>query len=125
MTCRHAPGDPNCTTQRHPSYEQPATPDAENYEVEDIAETNGHLVLKVKYPNCKNCSYEGSKVMVFLNTTSLLAMKWRRIDPHFRDPAKPLAMKEAPTPAARFPGSREGWTDAIAYANGKGRPVPR
>ena len=69
------------------------------------------MVLKVKYPSCKNCSYEGIKVMVFLDTTALDALRWKRIDPHFKD--------KAPSPAARFPASDEGWNDALAYAANK------
>lgn len=152
MTCRHAPGDPNCsshpshayaeaerekkrweaadraTAQRH-SEELAAlrrnlaavTPDAENFEVTDVARVGPHLVLKVKYPNCVKCSYEGTKILVLLNVTELEALKWRRIDPHFRDPEKSLQTKEAPSPAARFPASQEGWEDALAYAQSKVR----
>jgi hypothetical protein len=73
----------------------------------------------VRYPNCAACAYEGSKILVLLNRTLKDAIKWRRIDPHFRDPAKQAGPLEAPGPAARFPGSRDGWIDAIAYARGK------
>lgn len=64
------------------------TPDPDHFEIDEIEETNGHLVLKIKYPNlarCADCSFEGAKVMVILNCTVKQAIKWRHIDPHFKD----------------------------------------
>ena len=78
-----------------------------------------HLVMKVKYPNCALCAYEGQKVMVFLNVTEAQVLKWRRIDPHFR--ATKALPQEAPSPAARFPASQEGWRDALDYAAKRSR----
>lgn len=117
MTCRHAPGDPNCSSNR-PASDPPATPDAENYTIEDVARVGNHLVLKVRYPNCAHCAYEGHKVMVYLNVSEAAALRWRRIDPHFRTPHQDPT--QAPSPAARFPGSKEGWKDALAFAHSKG-----
>lgn len=142
MTCRHQAGDPNCGS--HPSniaararedadhraeakkreYEAkiaalPATPDSQNFFIEGAADVGPHLVLRVKYPNCKNCAYEGSKVMVYLNVSPIDALKWKTIDPHFRN--SELKSNEAPSPSARFPGSVEGWGDAIAYAESKNK----
>ncbi len=117
MTCRHQHGDPNCSS--HPK--EPKTPDSYKYTIEDVEQIGEHLVLKVKYPNCNNCSYEGNKVIVFLNCSTKDALKWKKIDPHFRDPKLDLGKTktEAPSPAARFPANPEGWCDAIAYAHGK------
>lgn len=75
--------------------------------------------MKVQYPNCRRCAYEGVKVLVFANTTAMDALKWKRIDPHFRDPKLKGLNTEAPSPLARFPASAEGWADALAYAQGK------
>jgi hypothetical protein len=75
--------------------------------------------MKVLYPNCSKCAYEGNKVMVFLNVNEVDVLRWRKIDPHFRDPKTSRSSKEAPPPAARFPASKEGWADALAYANSK------
>lgn len=129
MTCKHKSGDPACSStvggyayeEARRSYDKtPTTPDSERYEVVDAAQVGPHLVLKVKYPNCRACSYEGTKVMVYLSVTTLDALKWRKIDPHFAD--KPSRTKhEAPGPAARFPASAEGWADALAYAAHKAR----
>jgi hypothetical protein len=93
------------------------TPDAHNFEIMDAKAEGSHLVVKVKYPSCRNCSYEGTKIMVFLNTTAIDALKWRKLDPHFRN--KPVDKDVAPSPAARFPASPEGWADALTYAKGK------
>ncbi len=135
MTCRHGPGDPNCGShpdnilrqaraqvERERADLKAKTPDAENYEVLDVVEVGPHLVMKAQYPNCIKCSYEGTKVMVFLNCKPLDVIKWRKIDPHFREPSKLENKKEAPGPNARFPASTEGWADAMAYARGKQPP---
>lgn len=121
MTCRHRAGDPDCSSSA--AYERrkiaERTPDASNYLVVDSSRVEEHLVLKIKYPNCSKCEYEGQKIMVFLNVKEGDALKWRKIDPHFRNPTlKPLE-SEAPSPDARFPGSASGWADAINYARRK------
>jgi len=128
MTCRHSPGDPNCSS--HPNHpDNPAniyrreveakTPDAERFEIIDMVRCGPHVVLKVKYPNCSRCSYEGTKVMVYLDVSESQIIRWRKIDPHFRENRNNLPPREAPGPAARFPASDEGWADAIAYAERK------
>lgn len=117
MTCRHGPNDPDCSSYRP----APATPNSSSYVVEEIEEVGAHLVMKVRYPNCASCSYEGNKVMVFLDVCALDAVRWKAIDPHFRDRRDGRAPKSpsAPSPAARFPGDDEGWRDAIEYAQRK------
>jgi hypothetical protein len=126
MTCRHAANDPSCSSHRDyvaPQSEEPmsTTPDSEKYEIVEAERVGKHLVLKVHYPNCKRCAYEGNKVMVFFNVSETDALKWRRIDPHFRASTyvSPDSKKGAPSPAARFPASPEGWKDAIDYAERK------
>jgi hypothetical protein len=116
MTCRHPPGYHDNDA---PAYPEPKTPDKKSWEVEDFHRVGPHLVLKVRYPNCVLCSYEGNKVLVFLDTPEEVVVRWREIDPHFRDPKIKIAKHQAPTPAARFPASAEGWKDAIAYATSK------
>lgn len=91
------------------------TPDNTKFKIEDIQEVEKHLVIKVSYLNCKTCSYEGNKVLVYLNTSITSVLKWRIIDPHFSD-KKPSSVKEAPSPNARFPASNDGWKDAISFA---------
>lgn len=113
MVCRHAPGDRSCT-QQYP--EPPQTPDASRYEVLDAEQVGNHLVMKLRYPNCARCAYEGIKVLVFLDRTPMDALKWKRIDPHFSDPKLKVTPTDAPSPAARFPGSDHGWSEALRYA---------
>lgn len=140
--CRHAAGDPNCSShpdhvrreaysdlqrdreahQRKVSQLQAQidalTPDAARYEILQVERVGPHLVVMAQYPNCARCSYEGKKVMVFLDVSETEALRWRKIDPHFRDPQS-KKVTEAPSPAARFPATSEGWGDAICYARGK------
>lgn len=97
----------------------PKTPDSEKYTIEEIHREGDHLVVKAQYPNCAKCSYEGVKIMVFLNVSESDAIKWKKIDPHFGDPTVKHLSTSAPSPAARFPASEEGWQDAIQYAKKK------
>ena len=90
------------------------TPNPDEFEIEDVEQVGKHLVMRVKYPSCSKCAWEGLKTMVIPNATLKEAIKWKRIDPHFRkgksDP------KEAPSPIARFPGSVEDLKMAIEWA---------
>lgn len=109
MVCRHSENDPECS-----SFGTSSTPDASNYEILEAERVGSNLVLKVKYPNCAkvNC-YEGEKVLVFRGVKEADAMKWKRIDPHFRKTSK---VGEAPSPDGRFPPTPKGWNAAIAFA---------
>ncbi len=125
MSCKHGPGlDPNCSSyparvaffrRQLATVDKPNTPDSRNFEIEAAQPVGPHMVLKVKYPNCEKCAYEGTKVLVFLNCSALDVVYWKEIDPHFR--AEPVAPKAAPSPDARFPASPEGWDDALRYAS--------
>jgi hypothetical protein len=130
MTCRHAADDPACSSYPHRVNEArrlveqdaertgtSSTPDAARFEILEAQQVGAHLVLKVQYPNCARCAYEGVKVMVFLNVQATDALRWNRIDPHFRN-EQPTS-RTAPSPAARFPASEEGWLDALFYAQHK------
>jgi hypothetical protein len=97
------------------------SPNPDEFKIVDYEQIGDHLVLKVRYPSCARCSYDQCKVMVFLNVTLKQSLAWTRIDPHFREGKAPDL--ESPSPAARFPGSSDGWGDAIAYAQSKRRPV--
>lgn len=136
MTCRHKRGDPDCSS--YPSYirEQERikfaeigealakrTPNPDDYEVIEVQNLCGNIVMKVQYSSCEECSFDSMKVMVFLNVDILAAMKWRRIDPHFDD--KPRTEKEAPSPNARFPATEQGWKDALKFAGNRKQPVYR
>ena len=142
MVCRHAPGDPSCSS--HPNYVDPYdsirrdnerkeqaqlvaenirlqkiidSPNASEYDILDVHQVGYHMVLKVRYPSCEKCSYEGIKIMVFKNCSPVDALKWNKIDPHFSDPEEVREFgKEAPSPAARFPANDAGWIHAIKFA---------
>jgi hypothetical protein len=81
------------------------TPDATEFSILDYVERNNCLVLKVKYPSCEACSFEGVKILVYENCTAREALEWKTIDPHFRDPDANRSKNEAPPPIARFPAS--------------------
>jgi len=121
MSCKHPKGRHDQDYLRAPPPPPPPkTPDASNYTIEEVEwVTTTILVLKVKYPNCFACAFEGNKVMVFVGVSVQQAMRWKKIDPHFRDPKLKGLPSDAPSPAARFPGTPEGWTDAVAYAKTK------
>lgn len=139
MTCKHSPATPGCTTwplevqaarkvlaqdaamrvKTGEAPAPPATPDAERFEVVQAEQIGSHLVLEVLYPSCEKCAYEGRKVLVYFDVSATDALRWRRIDPHFRASERfegdAAAKREAPSPAARFPASEDGWNDATAY----------
>ena len=93
------------------------TPDSKKFDVLDAAEVGRYLVMKVQYPNCSACEYEGIKVMVFEDRKVLDVVRWREIDPHFRKADPKAAQTKAPSPIARFPGTSEGWREALSWAS--------
>ncbi len=125
MTCHHGPNDRSCSSHRDyvaphsyaNSYSTPITPDSEKYEIIDYWEIGEYFVLKVKYPNCGICSFEGTKILVYhgISVKDILT-KWKKIDPHFADPKRPKSISSAPPPIARFPASAEGQALAIKTA---------
>lgn len=134
MTCRHQEGDPTCTAGKSPAdmrkkaeamwrkwgpQNDPPTPDCEQYSILDVEQVGKHLILKVQYPSCAKCSYEGTKVMVFLGCSMRQALLWKRLDPHFQEQEILRSRQEAPPPDARFPASDQGWEDALTYARSK------
>lgn len=133
MTCRHGKNDPSCSSSQYYRDSEPAkptytsaysstyvtTPDKTRFEWEMVEQVGNHLVAKIKYPNCAACSYEGNKIVIFLNCTYQQALRWKEIDPHFAKRDTKRIPTQAPPPAARFPADAEGWTDAMAYAKSK------
>lgn len=124
MTCRHSLYDPACG-----SYESNLKrlkqdfeaqfgdeKDSTKFVIESYEEIAPYLILKVTYPSCKNCSYEGTKLMVFKDVSLLRVMQWRNIDPHFRE-TLPEDKFAAPSPVARFPATEEGMQAARAFVN--------
>ena len=134
MTCRHSDpiNNPSCGSYRTPEeqvgmaerqiedlrkkFKIPTSPDSGEFEIEDHLQVGQHLLLKVKYPSCTKCSFEGSKVMVFLNCDVGRVLRWKEVDPHFRDKDPKPDPRRAPSPDARFPATEIGWQHAIEYA---------
>lgn len=136
MTCRHGAGDTSCSSYRSPHEEiavlqkeiekQKALlkePDNSQFEILECFELSNGLVLKVRYENCLNCSYEGTKVLVYAGRRTSDVFKWKIIDPHFSD--KVPGPREAPSPTARFPASDEGWEHATHFLIRLGGEVTR
>ncbi len=104
---------------------QGRTPNPDEFSVEEVEQVGPHLVLKARYPGCVRCDFDRCKVMVYLDVDLKAVIRWRRIDPHFRLPpgiferGGATLAREAPSPAARFPASVEGWADALEYARRK------
>ena len=99
---------------------QALSPDNSRFRILKAQPVDNNLVLKVEYPNCKACSYEGIKVIVFQDVSPSDALLWETLDPHFREldlsgGSNPHA---APPPFARFPASDPGWAAAIRCAEG-------
>src|SRR5207253_294350 len=46
-----------------------STPDADKFEILAMERVGKHVIFKVQYPNCIKCSYEGIKILVYLNVT--------------------------------------------------------
>jgi hypothetical protein len=135
MSCRHEAGDPSCSSspegmERAAASHRAAvkkkrdalTPDAAKFEILDFKRVPSHslkvdsfVIMKVKYPNCKLCAYQGTKIMVFNNMTEMELIRLCRIDPHFR-PVEEDVSGEARSPIARFPGSTKGWQRACSFA---------
>jgi hypothetical protein len=129
MTCRHAPGDPNCSSSaegqaraarqsaQYARQELEArTPDPDEFEVLEVEQVGKHLVAKVRYSSCTKCSFDAQKVMVFFDVKVKEVIYWKRIDPHFREPPKAGNRKHAPPPRARFPADDAGWAHAMEFA---------
>lgn len=130
MTCRHGPYDSSCS-----SYEgnlerlkrdyreqiRKESGDATDYTIDSYEEHKSYIIMTVTYPSCKNCSFEGTKLMVFQDVTLLQVLQWKKIDPHFR--ADVPAAKEAPSPVARFPATVEGLKAAQTFVSAMIIPV--
>lgn len=128
MTCRHPPEDPNCThgagfsvsdLYRERDRIRAETPDSTKFTILEFKQVANHLILRVQYPNCRKCSYEGVKILVYLHTNATDVIFWKEIDPHFADPKVKREKHQAPSPNARFPANEQGWLDALEYAGGK------
>ena len=94
----------------------PLNPDATDFDIQCAEQVGEYLLVEVQYPSCANCSYEGVKLLVFSGVTKDDALRWKEVDPHFRDPAAIPNPRKAPSPVARFPASAQGWAHARKFA---------
>lgn len=95
-----------CTSYAAPD----SNPDPKKFKILRSASINGHLVLEVFYPDCKN--FEGKKIMLYLfmpSVEELLSRTNGELDPHFSQGAKP-------SPFARFRPSFDGFGSASFLA---------
>lgn len=128
MSCRHQDGDPACTTKNPDEMRKMAramsarwdppsqSPDADEFDIIRIEEFASYLIAEVVYPSCAKCSYEGHKLIVWKNQNMRDAVRWKKVDPHFRPEEKLPDPKQAPPPLARFPATPEGWVHAKLFA---------
>lgn len=96
------------------------TPNPDEYDIIRTEEVGRWLLVEAQYPSCSECSYEGRKLLVFAETSRENALKWKKLDPHFRGPSVPPPKREAPSPRARFPATPEGWDDAKSFVKSRG-----
>lgn len=81
-------------------------PDPRNWKFRRGIEIGKYVVIEVVYPNCTN--FDGHKVMVYHGTSMRDLLERRELDPHFSD--------DNSSPIARFRPDKEGWEQAIAFA---------
>lgn len=127
MTCRHKPGDPSCSKSDAAYYRQltPDTPDSNRFEILDFWQIGTYLIVKVKYPNCVACAFEGVKILVYENLLPSSLVFWKNIDPHFRQPARSFDRTVAPPPIARFPCTEAGLRHARIFCEAlSGKTTP-
>ena len=94
-------------------------PDNTDFEIVEYSEDGPWMALKVRFPSCDSCSFEGIKVLVYYGVKPIDVMRWKKIDPHFREPSTVIANFEAPPPRARFPADSVGWDTACNYGRMK------
>jgi hypothetical protein len=77
------------------------SPNPNNYDIIGHLESNGWLLIKIKYLDCTN--YEGMKILLFKDVTVMDLLKQKSIDPHFSE------NKKYKSPFARFEPTESGW----------------
>jgi len=87
----------------------------ERFHILEAYRSNGVFAIRLQYADCPGASHGGKKVCVYIE--ALDAWKWWEvIDPHFGERVK-KGRTIAPSPIARFPGSDEGWEEALRYVD--------
>lgn len=86
----------------------PGNPNPDNYEILEHEKIGDCLIVKVRYPDCRN--YEGVKILVYLGVALKQLKAQKRIDPHFGDNEKYIS------PVARFVPTEAGMALARNFA---------
>jgi len=84
----------------------PCSPDPSNFQILEAEQVGNHVVTRIHYMGCTN--YEGSKIMLYINTTVGELKSKLTIDPHFNETGF--------SPFARFEPTNLGWDAAVALA---------
>lgn len=100
--------------------------DNTNFEILDYYPKNiekpSFLMVTVKYNSCPNCSFEGVKILLYRGAIITDLLRWRNIDPHFRN-VLPKTPAEAPGPVARFAANESGLAKSIVDHYNTSRPT--
>ena len=83
-------------------------PNPKRFKVLEVASFRGYVACRVHYPDCT--TYGGEKILVYRLTGTWL-YRQKELDPHF--------LENDRSPIARFPATKDGWADALAYAQMK------
>ena len=95
----------------------PLNPDPRKFFIERTEHIGNHIVVQVKYPNCKN--YEGRTILVFNSLTLKQLTNLDILDPHFSSEKPELS------PIARFVPTADGWDMAIEFVHWKEDEQPK
>jgi hypothetical protein len=82
-------------------------PNPLHFKILEHVEIGSFVVLKVKYPECRN--YEGTKILVFENVKLKTFKNITYLDPHFCKSGK------HPSPIARFRPDKKGWEYSLLF----------
>ena len=83
-----------------PAQIPPGNPDPSDYDVIKSEQIGECLIVKVRYPGCKN--FEGVKILMYLGVNLHQLRSQKKIDPHFSDKEGFIS------PVARFIPTRAG-----------------
>ncbi len=83
-------------------------PDPHRFRLLETMTFGHYTACRIHYPDCT--TYGGEKVLVY-RATNLQVAGRKELDPHF--------LEHCFSPIARFPATKEGWADAMAYARAK------
>jgi hypothetical protein len=81
-------------------------PNPIRFKVVRTTQVGPHLVAKVNYPDC--VTYDGDKILVFLDKTAAALRNLSKLDPHFSE--------HDWSPFARFAPTSEGMSAALLLA---------